>query len=107
MFFCFRRKEEEKRAVGAVGSSSLFVRVSKMAKKSYQKTLLAVEPPPPTLRGGPPTYRFYEFRDLVWVTITFKTTVASDPALLASRTSHRSAGLADRGCADLHDAAAA
>ena len=37
MFFCFRRKEEEKRAVGAVGSSSLFVRVSKMAKKSYQK----------------------------------------------------------------------
>ena len=37
------------------------------------------------------------FRDLVWVIITFKTTVPSAPALMASRTSHRSAGLADRG----------
>ena len=37
------------------------------------------------------------FRDLVCVTITFKTTVPSAPALAASRTSHRSAELADRG----------
>ena len=35
--------------------------------------------------------------DLVCVTITFQTTVPSAPALGASKTSHRSAGLADRG----------
>ena len=36
MFFVFRRKEEEKR-VSDRRVHPLFVRVSKMAKKSYQK----------------------------------------------------------------------
>ena len=49
--------------------------------------------------GGPEIIDFtlHVFRDLVCVTIAFKTTVPSALALGASRTSNRSVGLADRG----------
>ena len=64
---------------------------------------LFTERPKPHWRGpalgGPESIDFtlHVFRDLVCVTITFKTTVPSALALGASRTSNRSAGLADLG----------